>query len=410
MTKRKSGHKGSMFFAAASLAALAYAGNASAQEAKPLAGYEKGFYIRDDKGLFELVVNARVQGRFAFTSAEAHETDTDGAALSATSREETEQFSVPQARLKLSGHVFSERVGYQVQADFGNKGQPALITAYGDFALVPGALHLRAGEWERPFSRQQITSSGSFHLVDRAITDKAFGAGRDLGVALHNDYEKSPKLEWALGVFNGTGDKPWFVGDVSSTVNADGTVTSTASSKSSFTNVPDELKPAVVGRLGFNVGGIKGYSEGDLEGGPLRLAVAASAQASFDNDDTGAAGTRADVDFILKAHGFSLDGAVYVAAAEKEGGSGFADQEYAAWGLHAQAGYVFAGHVEPVVRYALVDLDGDDNDTQELLGGVAAYFFKHNVKWITEAGPVLREDAAGDLTDFVLRTQVQLGF
>jgi len=398
--------------AAAALAVLTCSAMSLAQgeTALPQVGYDKGFFIRDEKGLFELVIGGRVQGRFAFTSTEAHETSADGSDVSDTSREKSYQFSLPQARLKLSGHVFSPRVGYQVQADFGNKGQPALISAYGDFGLVQGILHLRAGQWERPFSRQQITSSGNFHLVDRAITDKAFGAGRDIGIALHNDYEKSPKLEWALGLFNGTGDKPWFEGDVTSTVNADGTVTSEASSKSAFTNVPDKFKPALVARIGFNTGGIKGYSEADLEGGPLRFAMAASAQANFDNDDSGAAAVRAEIDYILKAHGFSLDGAFYVASVEEEDGKGFSDQEYGAWGLHAQAGYVIAKHVEPVVRYALVDLDGDDNNTQEVLGGIAAYFFKHNVKWIAEAGPVLREDAAGDLADFVLRTQVQLGF
>ena len=42
--------------------------------------------------------------------------------------------------------------------------------------------------------------------VDRAIVDKAFGNGRDVGLMLHNNYTKSPTLEWAAGVFNGTGD------------------------------------------------------------------------------------------------------------------------------------------------------------------------------------------------------------
>jgi hypothetical protein len=158
--------------------------------AKPLVGYDKGFFIQDGEGLFKLVIGARVQGRFTYESVEGHRTNADGDAVAATAREDGYQFSLPQVRLKLAGHVFSERVAYLMQADFGNKGYPALIAAYGDFALVPGALHLRVGQWERPFSRQQITSSGSFHLVDRAITDKAFGCGRDLGIAFHNDYEK----------------------------------------------------------------------------------------------------------------------------------------------------------------------------------------------------------------------------
>ena len=385
---------------------------AERKEEKQLVGYDKGFFLTDPKGLFKLVIGARVQGRFTFENIESHKTNEEGADTAATEKEKAYQFSVPQARLKLSGHVFSERVAYQMQADFGNKGNPALIAAYGDFGLVSDVLYLRVGQWERPFSRQQITSSGSFHLVDRAITDKAFGAGRDLGVAFHNNYEKSPKLEWALGLFNGTGDKPWFEGGFEGTgeTDADGNITveGEVSSKAKPTNVPDKLRPAVVARIGFNTGKIKGYSEADLEGGPFRFGMAASVQADFDASDEGKAATRADLDFIMKVEGFSLDGAIYLASVQD--GSGFADQKYGAWGLHAQAGYVIAGRVEPVVRYALVDLDGDDNNTQEFLGGLAIYVFKHNLKWQTEAGSVLRQDPAGTLDDVVVRTQLGLAF
>lgn len=382
------------------------------KEEKPLVGYDKGFFIQDEKGLFKLVIGARIQGRLAFERIESHETDDAGDPVAATRDEDSYQFSLPQARLKLSGHVFSERVAFNLQPDFGNKGYPALISAYGDFALVPDALHLRVGQWERPFSRQQITSSGSFRLVDRAITDKAFGAGRDLGVAFHNNYEKSPKIEWALGVFNGSGDKPWFEGGFEGTgaTDEDGNITveGEVSSKAKPTNVPQKLRPAAVARVGFNTGKIKGYSEADLEGGPFRLGMAASVQADFDASEEGKAATRADLDFIMKVQGFSLDGAVYVASVQD--GDGFAEQKYGAWGLHAQAGYVIAGRVEPVIRYALVDLDGDDNNTQEILGGLALYLFKHNLKWQTEAGAVLRQDPAGDLDDVVLRTQLGLAF
>ena len=41
------------------------------------------------------------------------------------------------------------------------------------------------------------------------------------------------------------------------------------------TNVPSKFRPAVIGRVGINRGGIKGYQEADLEGGPLRFGVVA---------------------------------------------------------------------------------------------------------------------------------------
>ena len=66
-------------------------------------------------------------------------------------------------------------------------------------------LHLRVGQWKRPFSRQQLTSSGKQEFVDRSLTDKAFGAGRDVGMMVHNNFTRAKGLEWAAGVFNGNG-------------------------------------------------------------------------------------------------------------------------------------------------------------------------------------------------------------
>ena len=136
----------------------------------PTAGYDKGFFIRSaDSDLFELVINGRIQGRFAFESVEEHleaETTGDAAADAAeaeasagTEREEEYAFSVPRARLKLKGHAFRESLGYALQVEFG-KGNTYLKDYYVDAGLVPGSLHLRVGQYKRPFSRQQITSSG----------------------------------------------------------------------------------------------------------------------------------------------------------------------------------------------------------------------------------------------------------
>jgi len=397
--------------AAALVAMMLAAPLAGAQEKeKPSVGYDKGFFVEDSEGLFKLKINAWFQGRFAFESTEEHVIETDdatgeAATLAGTEREEGYQFSLPRARLRLSGNVLSKRITYAFQTDFG-KGDVVLKDYYGDIAFVPGRLHLRAGQWIRPFSRQQITSGGKLEMTDRAITDKGFGAGRDLGVAFHDDYEKSPPFEWVLGVFNGTGEKHWFEPQLS-TDDASGAVTDVGS-KSAYSNVPDRFHPMVVARIGYNHGGVVGYSEADLEGGPFRFSVGLDGLADFDLDGGRDSNLRGGLDFLLKVHGASLSGAAYVMSLQD--GAGFDDQAYAAWGAHAQAGYVFMGKVQPVVRYAILDPKEDENNTQEILGGIAIYFFKHNVKWQTEAGGILREDAAGDLSDFVLRTQLQLGF
>lgn len=341
-----------------------------------LAGYEKGFFIKSEDGRFGLKLQGRVQTRYTFAS------ELDPAI---DEREEVTNFAIQRARLTLSGHAFEEGLTYKFQSDFG-KGDVTLKDFYIDYEVGSQA-RIRVGQFKRPFSRQQITSSGSQSLVDRAITDKFFKAGRDIGVALHNNYEKSPELEWAVGVFNGTGDKPIFDG-------------------AGFSNVPDRFGPAIAARAGYNQGGIKGYSEADLEGGPLRYGVGASVLAELDVDGDDASAVRAELDYIVKVNGLSSTGGVYVATAQD--GAGFADQSYNAVGFHLQAGYMLTGTHQLVGRYAMISPDGADSQ-QEVTLGYSLYQFKHSFKWQTDASALVADGAAfGDALQ--VRTQLQLSF
>ena len=163
-------------------------------------GYDKGFFIKSDDGKFSLKIKARVQPYLALTRSKTPAADWTGA------------FEVRRARLILEGNLHGDDLRYKIQTDFG-KGNPSLKDWYAD-ARLSGSTWVRAGQWKRPFSRQQITSSGKLELGDRAITDKGFGAGRDIGIALHNGYEDSPAIEWIVGVWNGTGDAASFAVDL----------------------------------------------------------------------------------------------------------------------------------------------------------------------------------------------------
>lgn len=363
--------------------------SAQADEPAPTVGYKGGFFIQTPDKAYRLKIGARVQARYAY---EANEGFDSGAA-------DESAFSIPRARLTLSGNVFNRNVSYKFQTDFG-KGFVGLKDFYADYRAIKGALHLRIGQWKRPFSRQQLNSSGRLELVDRAMTDKAFGAGRDIGLALHNNYEKSPGFEWALGVFNGTGDKGTFTGTVDAAAG-------TASGK--FSNVPSLFGPALVARVGYNHGGIKGYAEGDFTGGAFRFAVAASTVVEFDVDDDDDSGIRAELDLAAKVAGFAATAAVYVGSSQD--GAEFSDQAYAALGAHVQAGYLIKKMVQPVVRYAIVMPQGDDeHDRHEIAGGVSAYFWGHKIKWQTDFTALLSETAADTRKDYLVRTQVQLAF
>jgi len=360
---------------------------AEPEEAPAKVGYEKGFFIESGDGNHRLAIAARLQARYTYHEVEAGP--------------DTSAFSIERARLKLEGHAFTKDLTYVFQSDFG-KGAVTLKDYYGDYRIAPDLLHVRAGQWKRPFSRQQIASSGSQELVDRAITDSAFGAGRDIGIALHNNYEKSPAFEYALGLFNGTGDRA----STSISVETDpdtGEVSATAGNPS---NVPSMFNPALVGRVGYNHGGIKGYSEADLEGGGLRFSVGASGQLNFDADRSDDSRVRAELDTIVKAHGFSTTGGVYVSS--EQAGAGFSDRALGAIGFHLQAGYVIAEQFQPAARVAIVAPDGDENDTLELALGFGYLPFGHNVKWQTEIAALSFQ--ASETTDARIRTQLQLAF
>lgn len=352
------------------------------------AGYKGGFFIAHDK--FKVVINGRVQGRFAFEAL-------DGA-------DDEAQFSIPRARLALKGHAFSNALTYKFQADFG-KGSVALKDFFINYAFIKKWLHLRVGQHKRPFSRQQLTSSGRQAFVDRALTDSAFHGGRDIGIMLHNNFEKSPTFEYALGLFNGTGDKGLFSGKATvEPTTGEGTVSS-----GKFNNVPDLFQPALVLRLGFNVGeGVKGYSEADLEGGGFRFSLGASGLVAFDTDDDDSSVIRGQLDYMLKVHGFSSTGGVYVSS--KQDGAAFSDQAFDAIGFHVQAGYVIAKMFQPTFRYSMIAPDGPDNNDQAYTLGFSAYFFEHNMKLQTDGSILIDSAAGGAATNYRVRTQVQLTF
>ena len=347
--------------------------------------------ITDENGLFRLQFQARLQALYAYESEEGTEQFADEQA-----------FSINRARLTLKGHVFSRQLKYKFQSDFG-KGALTLKDFYVNYESEDVGLQLRVGQWKRPFSRQQITSSGRLELISRATTDKAFGAGRDIGFAIHNGYEKSPPLEFALGVFNGTGIKPALRADVM--MEEDEAVVVNGK----FTNVPQVFHPAVVLRAGLNHGRVKGYQEADLDGGDLRAGIAFSTLVEFDADGDDNSGVRSEIDGIAKFHHLSLSGGFFHGLAQD--GTSFYDQDYDAIGAHIQLGYAVAGWVQPVVRYSRVDPTGDENHEDVYTLGLSTYFFAHNVKWQNEASLIdTSVTEEGSVTTYQVLSQMQFAF
>lgn len=365
---------------AAAISLIALTGpvrEAHAQEsvAAPSVGYDNGFFIESADGAFSMKTQGRVQFRYTFTSAAVEDPAGDD------SRDNTSVLTVQRARLLFSGRAFTEDLAYKIEVDF-SRGTVSLRDYYVDYRIAGDAL-IRFGQFKRPFSRQQITSSGRLDFVDRAITDRYYNAGRDVGLTIHNSYEKSPELEWAVGLFNGAGDN----------------------------QVPADFGPAVVARVGYNQGDVKGYSEADLDGGPLRFGVGASALGfltDIDVGETNLSGIRSELDYIVKVEGFSSTGGVYFSTLQD--GEGLGDQTTDAIGFHVQAGYTVDATHQVAGRYSLIAPEADGAGNQQEASLVySLYRFGHGFKWQTDV--TIGLDEGQDFGDEIqARSQVQLSF
>ncbi len=352
------------------------------------AGYDKGFFIRSVDDPYSLNINLMLQTRFTWEGV-------DGGPDEA-------QLALKRARLKLTGTAFDDDLGYFFQAEFGS-GEVKLMDFFLDYGIVPGKLHVRVGQWRRPFSREFITAVTKLDLVDRSPVDKAFRADRDIGVALHNRYEKSPPFEWVVGAFNGTGAGSRFSGDV--VVDPDtmeGEVTS-----GRFSNVPSHLHPMFVARVGYNHGGLVGYSQGDLEGGAPRFGIGLAGMIDADADGGDDSFARSTADATVKAYGFSATAAGYVSS--EQTGTAFGDRGLEAVGFVLGGGYVIAERFQPVARWAVV-FPEDGSDREEILGGLSVYFQKHRLKWQSDVGVVAEELPGENEITPVFRSQLQAVF
>jgi hypothetical protein len=235
------------------------------------------------------------------------------------------------------------------------------------------------------FGRQEFASDAKIAMVDRALTDQAFQIGRRVAVMLHN--VEAEQAEYGAGV---------------------------------STN-------GVFARAGYRFGDIKGYNEGDFEGGPLRFAIGAGALYGFAQRESTVKPRGAYTgserfewmftgDGVLKVNGFSLS-VGYIHGIPVAGEL----RRLVSFGGYGQLGYVIESIVELMFRYSFVR-DGHPDPSiptlakiryaDEILGGAAVYAWGHDVKVVVDGG-VRRADAYDvNALHFypVVRGQLQVGF
>lgn len=318
-------------------------------------------------------------------------------------------FALRRMRLFLKADLFEGRVAVVLSPGF-DQAEPRLYDAFADVRFLDGKLQVRFGQWRRPQLREWTSSLTRLQFVDRSLAWTLFGASRDVGIALHNGYEKAPEFEWFLGVFNG-------VSTVVPSVKGSVDETTGSVSLTSFTlsNTPKKMHPLVVARFAWNSVGGQGYSEMDLTGGPPRYSVAVAGWFDFDGDDDGQATLGGSLELGMKAHGLSLLAGAYATSTAED--QPFGTQDLQRVGFLVQGGYLIDKAFEPLVRYLWATpypMDSFASATQEAMAGFNWYQFGNALKWQmdfawvrNDGGPLPNGDDADDLR---LRIQLQTLF
>ncbi|HEX5058820.1 MAG TPA: hypothetical protein VFV99_05635 [Kofleriaceae bacterium] len=367
--------------------------------------YDNGMKFSTADDQFELKLQFRNQVRFEANRPLDDETPT-------RHNQWFNRFYIPRARLQAEGHLFGNDNRFKAELGMGDSGSFAFLRdMYLEKRLPDSPIYLRFGQWKRPYNRMEIVSDFSSTFNERSIENEQAGGGRDLGIALHNDYEKSPApIEWAVGMFNtlnGGQDRPtWTTACVQDPVTLKIACTNTRP-----TTFPLDFEPALVARVGYNTPNIKGYSESDLEGGPLRYAVAASYKVGLGNLNKGAQDSWADnlshgfeIDTMIKAWGFGLEAGVELQKLKT------ADANV---GFYVQPSYFLTPKtIEVAGRFALITVKEIADDRKEIETRVAFNYYWHGHIWkiASDGGFIqfLGDTPAPDQPDLQFRVMMQM--
>jgi len=269
-------------------------------------------------------------------------------------------FSVPRARLELSGDLYNW--GYKVSGQWSEGGEFDLLDAYAEGGLFGGSV--RVGQFKAPFMREVLVDRQDTLMVDRSIVSNQFGQGRSQGVQYSRDFGV---VDFAAAYTDGF-----------DTANGAGVQNGSALTARAGVDVTSW----------WNVGAAVSYND-----------LVATDYTTYTLDTK-----------LSMGEGLDLT-AAYVAT------SGDANDD---WGATVQAGYYCMDNLQGYVAYEYGELEGVAENLSTFTVG-ANYWFNDNVKWTTDFGYALNGIngawdlgdtgwVAGDSGEYVIRTQMQVSF
>ncbi|MFH0766279.1 MAG: porin [Calditrichota bacterium] len=324
-------------------------------------------------------------------------------------RKDSTTVLVRRVRFTLDGRVKDPNISYLLHLSLA-PGSLELIDLYLNWASTQD-LQLRFGQWKVPFTRYRIQSSQRLTFVDWSIETKYFGAERQLGLALHNDYEKPGKFGYAVGLFTGENGRashgigiPIVYG-----------ITPVSLSNLSGPAYSAKVHPELALHLSYNQGGILVDSDSDLEGGPLRWSLAFSLARDFYAGRKEDFSLRIAPEALVKYNHLSSSLIYYSGWFKPIDES---SEKFAMQGGQWQGAWRLSERWEAAARYAVVDFSDDllqdsqyrTSQEQEWTIGGTYYIAGHNLKIQTEASLLRHVKTTEIRDDYRVRSQLQVAF
>lgn len=326
-------------------------------------------------------------------------------------------------RLTFSGYLLKPELTYKLHLSAA-PGSLELMDLYLNYKFN-SRLQLRYGQFKIPFTRYRIQSFQRLTFTDWAIISKYFGCERQIGLAVHNGFEKPPRWAYAAGIFTGVNARASHGVGLAEVYDVE------APNPSDLTDPASTGKyhPEAVGHVSFNSEGITVQSDTDPEKGPLRYSFGLSGAYDFDPEKQQDFTFRAAAESLIKYRGLALTAIGYIGNTDLDEDS---KKELAMSGGLFQSSYRIDKTFEISLRYALVDfkevlltsarnyiaaeegIDIGEVDIpyreEELSVGFNIYFSEHNLKIQNDCSLLKHAYRSGALDDFALRSQVQISF
>lgn len=337
-------------------------------------------------------------------------------------------------RPSIKGSLFSQKLKYALQLSTA-PGSLELMDLFLDYSISPH-LKVRGGQWKIPFTRYRIQSFKALTLADWATVTKTFGAERQIGLALHNGYEKPPRFEYEAGLFTGMNARASHATSLARLYGE------TVQNPSDLTGPAPraDLHPALAAHLAYNSPGMDTRTDTDWRGGPPRVSVGFSGAWDLVPRRTQDLSLRLAPEVLLKAYGVSFSGVFYLGFSLLD--EQMASQQLAFAGGLLQASYLVHRLVEVAARYSLVhagdvvranaqqralqliaaapDLEtggalsaqynnaGALEQEQEVTLGFNLYLLGQTLKWQNDLSWNIYSRQTGKFTDIRYRSQLQL--